>query len=183
MKSIIIILFLPLLFLSSCSWGEEGRELPAISENGANTFGCKVNGEIWLPSNYGDIFPGSSAFTVYRKQVGKSDTLLISIQTYDYGEKAGNVKGIRLDFEIFQTKILSAGFEYYIEESELLQSSSQYITISQNELEKYFDNLKFKQHSDGKLGISGQFHLSHYDPKNKLELNFTEGRFDVKTAY
>lgn len=58
MKSTLTILFSSLLFLSGCSlfFDREPREtpepaLPELTAKGANTFGCLVDGEVWLPES------------------------------------------------------------------------------------------------------------------------------------
>ena len=54
MRQLIILLFAVALFpfhFSSCI--EEGAEvLPEATMEGKNTFGCLVNGEVWLPKGY-----------------------------------------------------------------------------------------------------------------------------------
>ncbi len=52
MKNIITgCLFLCVLF--SCK--KDVAELPPATETGANTFGAKVNGELWVPQGFGSI--------------------------------------------------------------------------------------------------------------------------------
>jgi hypothetical protein len=46
MKNLFILIFLLSSFLTACSNDEEG--LPSITAHGANTFGCKINGQIWV---------------------------------------------------------------------------------------------------------------------------------------
>lgn len=45
------IYFIPLLFILACCQDKNPDPgLPPITTTGANTFGCKVNGKIWMPS-------------------------------------------------------------------------------------------------------------------------------------
>jgi hypothetical protein len=46
MKKLFILILLLSSFLTACSNDEEG--LPSITAHGANTFGCKVNGQVWV---------------------------------------------------------------------------------------------------------------------------------------
>jgi hypothetical protein len=54
MKKITILIFLLSSFFTACSDDEE--ELPSITAHGANTFGCKINGQIWVANGSDDIF-------------------------------------------------------------------------------------------------------------------------------
>lgn len=47
MKYLVII---SLFLIFSCDDESESRSLPPITDTGENTFGCKVNGEVWIPS-------------------------------------------------------------------------------------------------------------------------------------
>lgn len=45
-----LLLFILVSFISSCK-KEDNDGLPAATQEGRNTFGCKVNGQVWLPFN------------------------------------------------------------------------------------------------------------------------------------
>ena len=88
-----IFLLLTLCFLCQCSCKKsilanddddnppmtELEKLPAITMEGANTFGCLVNGEAWTPKGY--IFPESN-FDVYYDGVF-FDYLFIQMYNWD----------------------------------------------------------------------------------------------------
>jgi hypothetical protein len=44
--------------LNSCNWFKdpEPTELPPITQEGKNTFGCKVNGKVWIPNGFSNGF-------------------------------------------------------------------------------------------------------------------------------
>ncbi len=52
MKKILIV-FSSLLMLLSCK--KEVNELPAPTQTGANTFGARVKGELWIPQGFGVV--------------------------------------------------------------------------------------------------------------------------------
>src|SRR5689334_21738403 len=52
MKRILIVL-LPLMALISCK--KDVDELPPATQSGANTFGAKVNGNLWAPQGFGPV--------------------------------------------------------------------------------------------------------------------------------
>jgi len=39
--------------------GNEEEQLPPITQTGANTFGCLINGKVWLPKGWDGQFPNS----------------------------------------------------------------------------------------------------------------------------
>jgi len=50
MKNLFILILLLSSFLTACN---DEEELPSISAHGANTFGCKVNGQVWVANSEG----------------------------------------------------------------------------------------------------------------------------------
>jgi hypothetical protein len=53
-KPILFLCTLPLMLLLSTCKDED--VLPAATQSGRNTFGCKVNGKIWIPSGEDNLF-------------------------------------------------------------------------------------------------------------------------------
>jgi hypothetical protein len=53
-KPILLLCTLPLMLLLSTCKDED--VLPDATQNGSNTFGCKVNGKVWLPSGNDNLF-------------------------------------------------------------------------------------------------------------------------------
>ena len=54
-KFFLYALLLPLL-AAQCNKPSEDGELPPITTEGKNTFGCRVNGEVWIPWREFDLF-------------------------------------------------------------------------------------------------------------------------------
>ncbi|MDX1906375.1 MAG: DUF6252 family protein [Bacteroidia bacterium] len=52
---ILLMAVLLILLLSACDRPLFGPNLPRETQEGANTFGCRVDGEVWLPNN--PVFP------------------------------------------------------------------------------------------------------------------------------
>jgi hypothetical protein len=62
MRNFLLFFSLTLLF-GACELfpeAEPENTLPPITQVGANTFGCKVNGEVWLPKNEPGLFSNSA---------------------------------------------------------------------------------------------------------------------------
>jgi hypothetical protein len=55
-KLSMIILLFSLFAAGSCEKEDEDPQLPPVTQTGEDTFGCLVNGEVWLPKAY-DLFP------------------------------------------------------------------------------------------------------------------------------
>ncbi|MCW3074373.1 MAG: hypothetical protein JWP69_1442 [Flaviaesturariibacter sp.] len=52
MKYVLIAVASLMLTSVSCKKDKDNDKLPPITQNGANTFGCLVNGKVWLPKGY-----------------------------------------------------------------------------------------------------------------------------------
>lgn len=57
----LLLIFAALLVLNSCSKDDDGGTLPPITQTGANTVGCLVNGKVYLPHQEG-INPSVNCF-------------------------------------------------------------------------------------------------------------------------
>ncbi len=143
--------------------------LPDITTKGLSTFGCRVNGKVWLPV-MGYLTPESSA-NYYNGN--------LNIQGYNsnLGESLGfNIKvaeeGIKITFpnSNYQT---SAGFNKIVNGQLLLELGTEPILSGKIELLRCdLDN-----------GIySGTFEFDVYDKYNKYDIDtihITDGRFDL----
>jgi hypothetical protein len=50
-------LYITALAILMLFWGcDKGHELTPVTQEGKNTFSCKVNGKVWIPDGRGDIF-------------------------------------------------------------------------------------------------------------------------------
>ncbi|KAA3633137.1 MAG: hypothetical protein DWQ02_13655 [Bacteroidetes bacterium] len=67
---LLFILLIPLLASQCEKENEMIPELPPITTEGKNTFGCRVNGEIWLPEAPWDLMGGGALNPYYNIHVG-----------------------------------------------------------------------------------------------------------------
>ncbi len=164
MKKRMMIYFLPMLLgLSGCE--DDSDSLPPITQTGANTFGCKINGEVWSVSGGGQ-----------KNNIGAdwvTNTLVIS-------GNSGNGFGIKFTIEtplseqsqVFEIKDeniqidVVGGWEGCLFETEDITKGMIYIDYVS--LEKRI--------------ISGRFDLSAFK-ECKGEIILTEGRFDIPRLY
>jgi hypothetical protein len=95
-KYCITLLFLLALLFSFCDKFKKKvkvkEELPIASQEGKNTFGCMVEGEVWLPKNYD---PLNSIFSSYKpitlSYYNKNLTVRAKQKTKQYTERSINI--------------------------------------------------------------------------------------------
>ena len=168
-------LFLCLLY--SCK--KDVAELPADTETGANTFGAKINGELWVPQGLGTI----PANNLLESQLFPNGDLRIRARNFASSPN-------ETEFDMFITGIiapgtyllnknvsypaLSASFGYYVKRK--LTPIDEWITSSTISGSVTITKLDVVNHI-----VSGTFQFnaaSIYTPSQVLSV--TDGRFDLK---
>jgi hypothetical protein len=172
-------LLLTILALSSSSCKKDyGPELPPETQEGKNTFGCKVNGEIWLPiDNDNDWKSGSydarfskigGAYIGAGKDDGKSDTAirinLDSIKEPFIGTININSGKTNRTGNYFSFSNNNSGVEYY---TDSLHTGS--ITFTR------FDTV-------AKI-MSGRFEFKVKEAGGNGTVIITDGRFDLRYQF
>ena len=160
--SILLFLFIPLAF-SNC---HDDEELPPITMEGKNTFGCRVNGKLWLPE--GRL--GQSA--TYAELQLPGDT--VGVNLYASAEKSGIAISIYdlPNLQINKPYDLSTGKYYasYLDWSG--GSSCQYDSILSG-------NVTLSKFDRTNNIISGIFEFTAYSRECDIKVTVTEGRFDI----
>ncbi len=146
-------------------------ELPPATQTGENTFGCKVNGEIWLPKGWGN-YPKFSEPFYHLSASGL------------FGFKARNNKDYEIT-EIFSLELDSMfDIGIYVYDSivlnETYSNENGIYFIPDTLYENYFEITKID--TENKI-VSGlfEFHLISVDGTTSVVV--TEGRFDVGGVY
>lgn len=170
MKKLYLLLCLPLLLAASCKKENTSPvdKLPPATMTGANTFGCLVNGEVWLPHtesfwdpaldvNHGQWPTGrwQLSIGVYREYPNKKIDQTFSINVWDpiLGENLLTFrKSIFRDFE-------GCG-EYYLD-----TLTAHTMFISKLDPVNYI--------------ASGTFSFTAINDECQDTLRITEGRFDA----
>ena len=197
MKKLILLILITIL--SSCTNDDDGTDnsLPAISSEGKDTFGCKINGETFLPKSKG----GFSA--------GYTTVLLARYAYYEdgyYGLKPGYSLNIRANNSLtnksvgimltgsdkplmvgktYPITLESEGFfsaEYFtstLTESDespniYIHNSFQHFTTTEHNGEIIFHHIDEENQI-----ISGKFYFDCIDRRNNVTAEITEGRFDL----
>lgn len=168
MKNIIPAIFIALLLstaLSSCK--KEDHVLPAITMEGKNTFGCLVNGELWLPKGRGD---GSLPIFV---DMTVNNFLAIYADNSNSGISIGikDTTGIKLNHPYPLAEGRNFVADYYIHKDGIsYQTNHQHVISGEVTLSKLQNQV-----------ISGTFEFATYNPDCGDTIKVTEGRFDIGT--
>ena len=136
--------------------------LPAITTTGQNTFGCRVNGKVWLPQN-GSFQPGVNA-DLSGNQIGIEG----------YNDTRSEFVSIWVNpiydtcYYILPTNFLS------VQRGQFLQLKKYFITDTISSGFIHFTRVDFKQ------GVfSGTFAFDTYSNDKKDTIHITDGRFDI----
>ena len=165
---------LPLLW--TC---DKGPELTPITQEGKNTFSCKVNGKVWIPDGRGSIFVYTPPITggFYNNSI--DDTLRIwIISNADNGEEIHlNLKSIVLGERKLNSNTQPKGASLFPSNYGLFRnvSGSEFITSSN------CTGTVILIKADSVSGIiAGTFEFTASDPKGNL-IKITNGRFDINS--
>ena len=177
MKNLVLALFALAVF-SGCK--KDIDELPPATETGANTFGAKVDGELWVPQKFG-IAPTAP---ILEARYGGNNSVFINARNFSSSPT-------ETEFEIHIKNFTGTGTY------QLNQATNKY--PYENASYGYFIKRKFMPLNDWITSnqFTGTVVITKYDIANKIisgtfaftagstdntaePLKVTEGRFDVK---
>ncbi len=165
-----------LLLLTSCSKKEDCDDpidcLPAITQKGANTAGCLVNGEVLLPGGQG-INTGSVLKAIYNYSSDSDSVFGLSIRDLTSGGSKMMLISIRnrelMEGEIYElTDEESNSFGSYI------NGLNGFVTNEDNRGELTISKIDTERHI-----ASGTFWFDAVDDEGEI-VKIRNGRFDVQ---
>jgi hypothetical protein len=181
MKNMILYITLVLLF-SSCDKDDNksSNELPAATTTGANTAGCLVNGQVFLPRGNSQFGPTLSCFyqqdqdgyhlglSIVEKGSNENKSVTISTNplqliqntTYNLAEQTNNGSNYNSNFGQF---IINSN----------IYSSNQFYTTNTN-----IGELKITRLDTQQKIISGTFWYDAINPQGEI-VKIRDGRFDM----
>lgn len=169
--------FFSFLFLFSCKdKSEKPNSLPPITSEGKGTFGCKVNGQIFVPAGT----KGKLEVEYYTWNLSHEFYGTFSITAWRSGEN-GNLEAC----QIGHSKILGEG-NYHLSnnKSDTLGRGNCLIRnthYSMSQSNKGYGNITIQRYDTLARIISGTFDFWTCNDKDIKDTAFvTEGRFDVK---
>jgi hypothetical protein len=162
-----------LLFFGSCDLFDNEPELPPITTEGKGTFGCYVNGALFLPDAPSGFGRG------VRAEFLKNDTLS-SVNIYATNSNAHK----SLIIAVLDEPDFRIGYTYDLDDVNCC--GIQYIDFSGIPSSTYRELirgtikfLKFDVNNPQKPIIAGTFEFSASSPDCPGTLNVTSGRFDI----
>lgn len=171
--TILGMLSLLLAVVSSC---EKEYEFPPITQEGKNTFGCKINGKEFVPGN--DHQPFSMNLRCSYERIDENERLVVSV----IRDKSGSLGGMILDLNGLKNELKVGTYGVYD-----FEPGSAGFFGSRYHLGKQY--VPSREH-DGQLEVlrfdrearifAGKFHFTFIDEPSGETLTITEGRFDVK---
>lgn len=178
MKTISFTFCFIIISAAQFSCKKEVTELPAITQTGANTFGCKIDGKFWVPAGFGVVptapkleariagnslyinarnfssSPVESEFEIYIQELTGNGTYVLNAAP-NYPSPAGN-------------------YGYYVHRN--VTPDNEYITSS-----PYTGTVMITKIDSVNRFVSGTFEFKAMSLFNASQsINVTEGRFDVK---
>jgi len=172
-----IIGLLSLVFLISCKKNVD--ELPAATQSGANTFGCRIDGNIWVPQK-NPVFPGADILE--SMQLPNKD-LYIRARNF-------NSSPNETEFEIFIKEMdgpgvytfnttlsapnTAASYIYYVKRN--INPQNEWMTSA-----SYTGTVTITAYDTVQRFVSGTFQLQAINLYNApMPITVSDGRFDVK---
>ena len=168
------LLALLLFTFSQCKKKIEEPQLPSETTTGAMTFGCKINGKVFVPKD-GRGKPGLFCQYVYLGS-GVGGGWYLNIPAVDWNPSSIPAVSITTDSLLvsenstYQFKYRKKGFP-----GAFYSDGPQYNATDNNSGE-----LKIKKFDSVNRIISGTFFFTGTDNSNGQTVNITDGRFDIR---
>lgn len=177
MKNFLLALIALAIF---CGCKKDVDELPAATETGANTFGAKIDGELWVPQKFG-IAPTTP---IVEARFGGNNSVFINARNFsssptetEFEIHIKNITGpgtYQLNQATNKYPDESASYGYYVKRK--FMPLNEWITSNQ-----YTGNVVVTKYDIPNKIISGTFSFTAGSTDNTAEpLIVTDGRFDVK---
>lgn len=166
-----------LLVLLSCEEENSNeRTLPPITDTGENTFGCKVNGEVWVTSQFNG--QGIEIFKIFSEisSNGEPKKYKLYIAAADFDQSAGGIMSFKWDF-FFTDNNLDSVVAIHNTSVETSSEEENVIVFKGDGLD-VFSNLEFQLIDENNAILSGEFEYSFTGDDNKQYI-IEDGRFDV----
>lgn len=174
----LIVLGSALLALSSCS--KKVTDLPEATQSGANTFGARVNGDLWAPQGKGVLptaplleasFAGNDSYVLHARNFSKSPTET-EFEIYLQGVTREGTYQLNQNTELRPSH--TASYAYFVERT--MTPTHEWMTTSQTTGTVVITRLDKTNHV-----IAGTFSFRGTDKSGGGNvLDVTEGRFDMK---
>ncbi|TCZ72169.1 DUF6252 family protein [Flaviaesturariibacter aridisoli] len=172
----LIVLSAAVLALASCS--KKVTELPEATDSGSNTFGARVNGELWAPQGKGILphaplleasFAGNDNYVINARNISKSPTET-EFEIYLQGVTRPGTYALNQTTELRPAH--TASYAYFVERT--LTPTHQWMTNAQTTGTVVITKVDKNAHV-----LAGTFSFRATDRNGGEVLDVTEGRFDL----
>jgi hypothetical protein len=188
MKKLLLVILIP-IFWVSCDglFDPDEPELPAVTTSGKNTFGCKVEGNVFVP--YRDSYPLNPGIEELSGSLGNDDFYYAYINAENENWKNGNKScnyswiGINIDLDSLLT-VTGSAILYFEEcgqgEGYFGNKKGFKANLSNNaSSENHFEILKFEIPSGRYALLSIKFQAIAISEDGETR-KITDGRADLK---
>jgi hypothetical protein len=158
---------------------DKGPELTPVTQEGKNTFSCKVNGKVWIPDGRGDIFVTAKPINGGFYSNPTNETINIEIRAYtEIKEKVEFfLRSMNRGTHDLNQKTKVSGASFYPENYGFYLSSTGKNFITSPNAMGYVNLTK----ADTISGIiSGTFAFTAATSSGEM-VEITDGRFDIKS--
>jgi hypothetical protein len=179
-----LFIIIPLIFLliSSCKKHED-NELPAATQTGANTFGCKINGVNWVANGSNDSFyPQALQGGIRVIDTSLSGTLnqfkrQLLIRAYNKDKSSFNLvigkEPFANTYLINKTTIPEPAESNYINYGAFSGMGGWYMTDSTHQ-----GSITITYYNESRCIVAGTFQFDAVNKNTGEVIHVTEGRFD-----
>jgi hypothetical protein len=192
MKNILYSISVAIIYLSmgACNDPFSNEQLPPATQTGENTFGFKLDGEVWLPYYRGFQFDNRNELSSdYNNMIHGFHLSATREINEDVLRFHFSVSGIDSTYDIFNTQnIVATSDNFSISLNDLsLDGQFKYYDYSIANNTFYIDFSKYSKFEFTKIDtvsniISGEFEFTITNNEGQ-ELEITEGRFDFNYPY
>jgi hypothetical protein len=173
------IAFTCLFFLSATACKKDNYSLPPETQTGAGTFGCKIDGKVWVPrgtdynsgrnifANYQFIYPSPNGFVFVLSAASYESSPL---EGFTLGTDSLTIKSGMLIKLCSGKKAIEGAARFHIG----FDQAKEYITN-----DRISGELHITKFDETNLIVSGTFWFDAINPGGEI-IHVTEGRFDTK---
>lgn len=178
-----VVLTTLILTTSSCKKNGSNATLPAITQTGANTFGCLINGNVFVPA--GNNYSGPNLHATYQFEYVSPDStrptgFVFALSGTDKSNTC-NITSIGIEFDsvflgvgqyILKAPKIGGGFGYY------LNNSCNGPSIDSTTSDLLTGQLNITRFDMTNQIVSGTFSFDVKDNNGNI-MHITQGRFDT----
>ena len=167
------LLIITLFTFNQCKKKKDEPKLPPETTTGAMTFGCKVNGQIFLPQD-GNGRPGLYVQYLNLGNIPDGGWHL-NIPAIDW--KSSPIPGVSITTD---SLLIQEGVTYQFRTTKGNAQAFYYKTIEYPKLDTDAGELKIIKFDQVSRIISGTFFFTGTNIPTGVKVNITEGRFDIR---